>query len=79
VVPSVAAVSTSVVGPVVSAFVVRRSLRSLSGWVVALVFPSVAAAGLFAGVWAGQLPVVCRGCVVRRVAAGWSVSVPVVV
>jgi len=79
VVPSLAAVSASVVGPVVSAFVVRRSSRSLSRWVVALVFPSLAAARLFAGVWAVQLPAACGGCAVRRVAAGWAVSVPVAV
>ena len=83
VVPSLAAVSASVVGPVMGAFVVRRSVRSLSGWVVALVFPSHAAACAFAIAWAVRLPVVCRGCAVRAVRApsgrGWSVSVPVLV
>ena len=83
VVPSLAAVSASVVGPVMGAFVVRRSVRSLSGWVVALVFPSHAAACAFAVAWAVRLPVVCRGCKVRAVRVpsgrGWSVSVPVLV
>lgn len=85
-VPSVAAVSSwcdrsglTFAG----AFVVRRSVRSVSGWVVVLSFRSVAAAGVCAAAWAVQLPADCEGCAVRRTVAGgalcWSVSVPVVV
>jgi hypothetical protein len=56
--------------------VVRRSPRSFSGWVVAVAFPSAAAARPFASAWSRRLGLGLR---VRRVPARSSlaVSVPV--
>lgn len=81
-VPSVAAVSSwcDLSGLIFAgAFVMRRSARSVSGWVVVLSFRSAAAAAVCAAAWAAQLPVDCRGCVARWAGGCWSVSVPVVV
>ncbi len=58
---------------------VRPSCRSLSGFVFVALFRSPCAARCFALLWARALPRVCRGCVVRRAAGGWAVSVPVAV
>lgn len=71
-------VSGSALGSGCCSWLVRRSERSLSGWVLVARFGSFAAASRFAVRWAGRLPVECRGCVVRRSELGWSVSVPVV-
>ena len=78
-IPSLSHLSLSLdgFGPFLGAFTVRRSVRSLSGWVCVLSFPSVPAAGAFARFWAPRLPVRCHGCAVRRAGAVWSVSVPV--
>jgi hypothetical protein len=58
---------------------VRPSARALSGAVAVVLFSSSSAAGAFARSWAARLPAACRGCVVRSVPGGWSVSVPVAV
>jgi len=57
---------------------VRPSARAAGGWVVVPVFSRRSLAARFAAVWSGRLPAVCRGCVVRPVAGGFAVSVPVV-
>jgi hypothetical protein len=56
---------------------VRSSASSLSACVCVVCFSSFAAASAFARSWGRRLPPVCRGCRVRRVPAGWAVSVPV--
>jgi len=60
--------------------VLRRSSRSLSGFVAWCWFPSFQVARRFARAWAVRLPRACRGVVVRSApfpASGWVVSVPV--
>ena len=65
-IPSLFQVSRSLdgFGPFLGAFSVRRSARSLSGWVCVLSFPSSYSAGAFARFWApplaGSLPWLCR-------------------
>ncbi|MGH2413352.1 MAG: hypothetical protein ACRDEA_06615 [Microcystaceae cyanobacterium] len=71
-------VSGSAIGSGCCSWLVRRSERSLSGWVLVARFSSCAGAAGFARRWALRLPVECRGCVVRRSDLGWLVSVPVV-
>ena len=56
---------------------VRSSGRSVSGAVLVAAFSSARVAGAFARRWAVQLPVVCKGCCVRRRGSFWCVSVPV--
>lgn len=70
-------VSGSALGSGCCSWLVRRSERSLSGWVLVARFSSFAAASRFARRWAGRLPAECQFCVVRRSDLGWSVSVPV--
>jgi hypothetical protein len=52
----------------------RSSLRSFTGVVVEVGFPSFTQASTFAQRWAGR---VGRSLAVRRLGHGWSVSVPV--
>lgn len=59
-----------------SGVLVRRSRRSLSGWVVFCAFPSSALAGACARRWAGLGR--ARPFVRRAGPCSWSVSVPVV-
>lgn len=73
--PSVSSLLSSVGG----CGFIRPSRRSLSGFVFVALFRSAPAAHCFALLWARALPVVCRGVVVRRVAGGFAVSVPVAV
>lgn len=67
-------VSGSAVGSGCSGWLVRPSVRAHSGWVLVASFSSFAGAGRFARRWSGRAG---RSVVVRRVAVGWAVSVPV--
>lgn len=78
VISSFRSVAGSALGCGCCSWLVRESVRSLSGWVLVAEFGSSAVAAAFARRWAGRLPVQCRGCVVRRSGAFWAVSVPVV-
>lgn len=67
-------VSGSAVGSGCCGWLVRPSVHAQSGWVLVASFSSFAGAGRFARRWSGRAG---RSVVVRRVAAGWAVSVPV--
>jgi hypothetical protein len=58
-----------------SGWLVHPSVRAQSGLVLIASFSSLSGAGQFACRWSGRLS---RSVLVRRVAAGWAVSVPVV-
>lgn len=78
-VPSLRVAAGSAAGSGASRWAVRPSSRALSGVVLVAGFVSAAVAGRFARVWAGRLPLACRGVVVRRRPSGlFAVSVPVV-
>lgn len=67
-------VAGSAVGSGCCGWLVRPSAHAQSGWVLVASFSSFAGAGRFARRWAGRAS---RFVLVRRVAAGWAVSVPV--
>lgn len=77
-VPAVAVAAGSAIGSGAARWAVRPSSRALSGAVLVAGFASAVGAGRFARLWAGRLPLACRGVVVRRRPSGlFAVSVPV--
>ena len=60
-----------------SAFCVRPSSRSASGFVAAAVFSSRRHALAFSRAWSSRIPRSIPGCAVRSVQGGFAVSVPV--
>ena len=60
-----------------SAFCVRPSVHSASGFVAAVVFSSRNHALAFSRAWSRRLPRAIPGCAVRSVQGGFAVSVPV--
>lgn len=71
-------VSGSAVGSGCVSWLVRPSVRSVSGFVLVAEFGSLSGAAGFARRWAGRLSgCEVSGCLVRVSGRGWSVSVPV--
>ena len=71
---SVGSVRGSALGSGCSGWLVRPSVRAQSGLVLVASFGSLSGAGRFARRWSARLG---SSVLVRRVAAGWAVSVPV--
>jgi hypothetical protein len=71
------AVSAGAASSAFNFFGVRRSSRSLSGFVAVAGFARRSVAARFSVVWSSRLPGVCRGCAVRCRSGRWLVSVPV--